>query len=173
VRSAEIDFDFSVSPLLFDPSAAGSGPAQVFDAEGRLNLSFGKPVTASSRIHEWTADKAVDGDIASYWEGAARAWPGTIHVDLQNSAKITTVVIKLNPARLWSKRTQRIEVKVGDDGRNWSTAVPETEYTFDPAGNANTVSITLDATARYVQLVFTANSGATNGQVAEFEVYGE
>jgi hypothetical protein len=74
---------------------------------------------------------------------------------------------------MWAKRTQRIEVKTGSDGQNWTTLVPEADYLFDPAENANTVVIQAEASARYVQLVFTANSGATNGQVAEFEIYGE
>ena len=173
VREAGIKFDFSVSPLLLQPSGGAAQTAEAFDPAGRKNLALGKPVVASSRIDVWTANKAVDGDVASYWEGAAKAWPGTIHVDLQSSVKITTVVIKLNPQRMWAKRTQRVEVKTGNDGQNWTTAVLEADYLFDPLVNANTVVIPLDATARYVQLVFTANSGGTNGQVAEFEVYGE
>ena len=172
VRAANIRFDFSVSPLLFEATAA-TEVAQAFDPAGRKNLALGKPVVASSRIDVWIASKAVDGDVSSYWEGAARAWPGSIHVDLANPVKITTLVIKLNPQRMWAKRTQRIEVKSGSDGVNWTTVVPEADYLFDPADNANTVAIPVDITARYVQLVFTANSGATNGQVAELEVYGE
>jgi hypothetical protein len=173
VRAANISFDFSVSPLLFEPTGGGAQTVQAFDPAGRRNLALGKPVVASSRIDVWTANKAVDGDVSSYWEGAARAWPGTIHVDLGSAAAITTVVIKLNPQRMWSKRTQRFEVKTGSDGQNWTTAVPEADYLFDPADNANTVVIPVSATTRYVQLVFTSNTGGTNGQVAEFEVYGE
>jgi hypothetical protein len=172
VRAAGISFDFSVSPLLFEPTG-GSGTVMAFDPAGRKNLALGKPVTASSRIDVYTANKAVDGDVASYWEGAARAWPGTLQVDLQSTTRITMVVIKLNPQRMWAKRTQRIEVKTGSDGQNWTTAAPEADYLFDPVANANTVVIPLNVNARYVQLVFTANSGGTNGQAAEFEVYGE
>ncbi|MCL2880927.1 MAG: discoidin domain-containing protein [Treponema sp.] len=172
VRAAGIHFDFSVSPLLLETSP-GAGTVAAFDPAGKKNLALGKPATASSRIDVWTAGKAVDGDTSSYWEGAARAWPGTLQVDLQSQVKISTVVIKLNPQRMWAKRTQRVEVKTSGDNQNWITAAPEADYTFDPAANANTAVIPVDVTARYVQLVFTANSGATNGQVAEFEVYGE
>jgi hypothetical protein len=174
VRAANIKFDFSVSPLLLEPTgaAAGNQPA-AFDPAGRKNLALGKPVVASSKIDVWTANKAVDGDVATYWEGAAKAYPGSIQVDLTAPQKITAVVIKLNPQRMWSKRTQRIEVKISGDGQNFTTAAAETEYLFDPAANANTAVIPVSAAARYVQLVFTANSGGTNGQAAEFEVYGE
>jgi hypothetical protein len=74
---------------------------------------------------------------------------------------------------MWSRRTQRIEVKTGSDGINWTTVVPEADYIFDPVENTNTVVIPVNLTARYVQLEFIANSGATNGQVAELEIYGE
>ena len=172
VRTAGIKFDFSASPLLMNPSDADE-VVQVFDPAGRKNFALGKPVVASTKIDVWVAEKAVDGDVSSYWEGAARAWPGTLHVDLIRPEKIKVLVIKLNPQRMWAKRTQRIEVKTGDDGIDWKTAVKATDYVFDPAANANTVVIPLNVTTRYVQLSFTANSEATNGQVAELEIYGE
>ena len=172
VRAANISFDFSVSPLLFTPTT-GAQVSAVFDPAGRRNLALGKPIVASSRIDVYTANRANDGDLSSYWEGGARAWPGTLQVDLGSQEKIKTIVIKLNPHRMWAKRTQRIEVKVGADAQNLVTAVPERDYVFDPVENSNTVVISLDVTTRFVQLVFTANSGATNGQVAEFEIYGE
>lgn len=172
MRDAGIKYDFSVSPLLLKASS-DTQELVVFDPEGRENLARGKPVVASSTIDVWIANKAVDGDVSSYWEGAANAWPGTLHVDLISPAQLTTVVLKLNPQRMWGARTQRIGVNTSDDGQTWTTAAPETEYQFDPAANANTVVIPVNVNARYVQLVVTANSGATNGQVAEFEVYGE
>jgi len=173
VSAANINYDFSNSPLLHVPSSGAAQPAAAFDPAGRKNLALGKPVVASSRIDVWIATKSVDGDTSSYWEGGANAWPGTLQVDLVTSEKIKTIVIKLNPQRMWSKRTQRFEVKIGNDGSTWTTAVPEADYVFDPAANANTVVIPVDVTARFVQLSFSANTGATNGQVAEFEVYGE
>jgi len=172
VRAADIKFDFSVSPLLKQPST-GSQTVQVFDPAGRTNLALNKPAVASSRIDVYTANKATDGDVSSYWEGAARDWPGTLQVDLIDSSKINTIVIKLNPQRMWSKRTQRIEVKTSNNTENWTTAVPQADYVFDPETNANTIVIPINVTTQYVQLVFTANSGGTNGQVAELEIYGD
>jgi len=170
VKAAGIKYDLSVKPLLLKPTA-NTKTVQGFDPGGRQNLALGKPVVASSVIDVYTATKAVDGDVSSYWEGAANAWPGTIHVDLVNPTKISTVVIKLNPQRMWGKRTQRIEVKTGNNGTSWSTAVRATDYVFDPETNANTVAIPVNVTTRYVQLVFTANTDANNGQAAEIEIY--
>jgi hypothetical protein len=172
VRTAGIKFDFSVSPLLMNASDSGQ-KIQAFDPAGRKNLAFGKPAVASSKIDVYTANKAVDGDVSSYWEGAARSFPGTLHVDLINPEKITTIVVKLNPQKMWGKRTQRIEIKTGNDGEKWTVTVPEKDYIFDPETNANTAVIPVNVTTRYVQLVFTANTGATNGQMAELEIYGE
>jgi len=173
MRDAGFRYDFSVSPLLFTAGEDNTQTVQVFDPAGRQNLALGKPAVASSRIDVYTPNRATDGDTATYWEGAARAWPGTIQVDLVSQTKISTLVIKLNPQRMWSQRTQRFEVRYGNDGENWTTAVSESDYVFDPATNANTVVIPVDITAQYIQLVFTANTGATNGQVAELEVYAD
>ncbi|MEV0159762.1 CARDB domain-containing protein, partial [Nonomuraea fuscirosea] len=53
----------------------------------------------------------------------------------------------------------------------YTTLVPSTTYTFDPA-TGNTVTIPLTATAADVRLQFTANTGAPGGQVAEFQISG-
>jgi hypothetical protein len=174
VRTAGIRYDFSVSPLLAKPTAgAQTQTVQVFDPAGRKNLALGKPVTASSKIDVWTAPKAADGDLATYWEGGANQYPGTIAVDLAIPAQVSTVVLKLNPMKIWGKRTQKIEVKVSDNGSDYTTLVAAADYVFDPLTNGNVVAIPLSVKTRYIQLVYTANNAATNGQLAEFEVYGE
>ena len=171
VRMVVPEYDLSVRPMLLKPSEATEA-VSVFDPAGKKNLALGKPVVASSRIDVYAATRSVDGDVNSYWEGGARAYPGTLQVDLGSQEALGTIVIKLNPNRMWAKRTQAIEVKVSNDGAAWTTAVQPKEYIFDPTANSNSVVITLNAETRHVQLVFTANSGATNGQVAEFEIYG-
>jgi len=173
MQNAAFNYDLSVKPLLLDPSGAAAPIIEAYDPQGRPNLALRKPVTASSFIDVYIANRAVDGNTATYWEGGARALPGTLQVDLQEMTKVKTLVIKLNPHRMWSARTQRIEVKISGDGGNWITAVREADYVFDPDLNANSAAILLDTTTRYIQLVFTSNSGAANGQAAELEVYGD
>jgi hypothetical protein len=174
-RETGIRFDFSVSPLLREAGGTSSQTSapQVFDSAGKRNLALGKPVVVSSRIYDFTGAKAVDGDISSYWEGAVDKYPNTATVDVGSSVQLTTAVLKLNPQRIWGKRTQRIEVQVSDDGNNFKNLVPETDYVFDPASNANTIAIPLNTKARYVRFIVTANSGAKAGQIAELEIYGE
>jgi len=72
---------------------------------------------------------------------------------------------------IWGKRTQTLAVQISDDGENFTPLAREKQYTFDP-DTGNEVQILFDDTqARYVELVFTENSGAGGGQVAEFEIY--
>ncbi|CAM5602158.1 hypothetical protein SALBM135S_04898 [Streptomyces alboniger] len=53
-----------------------------------------------------------------------------------------------------------------------SPPVAAKEYSFSPSGNQNTVTIPVSGKAADVRLRFTANSGSTAGQVAEFQVLG-
>jgi hypothetical protein len=173
-RSAGIDYDFSIHPILRDANeSAQKEIAQVFDPDGRRNLALGRPVVTSSRIYDFTGAKAVDGDMASYWEGASDKYPADFTIDLVSAVKLSTVVVKLNPQRIWGKRTQTIEVLVGNDSETFTRLTPPTAYVFDPSVNGNAVAIPLNTQARYIRLIFTANTGAKSGQIAEFEVYGE
>lgn len=136
------------------------------------NLALGKTVTANGYTQTYVASNATDGNVNTYWEGAANAYPNTITVDLGSSQTVDSVVLKLNPAAVWATRTQTLSVLSSTDNSTYSTLVASSTYTFNPS-SANTVTITFaSTTARYVRLNFTANSGATGGQVAEFEVYG-
>ncbi|MDR0784454.1 MAG: discoidin domain-containing protein [Treponema sp.] len=173
-RSMGIDYDFSARPVLRD--AGESAPteiAAVFDPAGRRNLALGRPVVTSSRIYDFTGAKAVDGDLSSYWEGASDKWPADFTVDLVSAVKLSAAVVKLNPQRIWGKRSQTIEVLISSDNETFTSLVPPTAYVFDPSANGNAIAVPLDAQARYVRFVFTANTGAKSGQIAEFEVYGE
>jgi hypothetical protein len=173
-RSAGIGYDFSIHPILRDTNeSAQKEIAQVFDPDGRRNLALGRPVVTSSRIYDFTGAKAVDGDLASYWEGASDKYPADFTIDLVSVVKLSTMVVKLNPQRIWGKRTQTIEVLVGNDSETFTRLTPPTAYVFDPSANGNAVAIPLNTQARYIRLIFTANTGAKSGQIAEFEVYGE
>ncbi|MDR0644592.1 MAG: discoidin domain-containing protein [Treponema sp.] len=173
-RSVGIDYDFSVHPILRDARESSQKEiATVFDPGGKKNLALGRPVVVSSRIYDFTGQKAVDGDLSSYWEGASDKYPADFTVDLISSVKLSIAVVKLNPQRIWGKRSQTIEVLVSNDNETFTTLVPTTDYVFDPSANGNTIAIPLDTQARYIRLIFTANTGAKSGQIAEFEVYGE
>jgi hypothetical protein len=137
------------------------------------NLAVGKPISASSVIHTYVAENANDNNTSTYWEGAAGSYPNTLTLKLGANADVDRVVIKLNPDTGWSKRTQNIQVLGrAQDASGLTSLVPAKDYVFDPASGGNSVTIPVGARAADVQLKFTSNTGATAGQVAEFQVVG-
>ncbi|MCW2919218.1 MAG: hypothetical protein JWN52_7286 [Actinomycetia bacterium] len=139
---------------------------------GGTNLAAGKPITASSQIFNFAPQNANDNSVTTYWEAAANSYPDTLTVNLGAKADVSSVVVKLNPDGSWATRTQTIEVlSRPNHSGSFTSLVAAKAYTFNPA-SGNTVTIPVTATAADVQLKFTTNSGATGGQVAEFQVIG-
>lgn len=138
------------------------------------NVALKKKVEDNGFTDVYRAERAVDGftDGSSYWEGT-KDYPNTLTVDLEAPTMIHTVRVALNPMPIWGKRSQKISVKISDDGVNFTELVRLKEYTFDP-DYGNEVQIPFDEVeTRFVQLEFTANTGAGGGQAAEFEVYSK
>ena len=137
------------------------------------NIALGKTAKSNNHIYEFTADKAVDGDVNTYYEGAAKAYPNDIWVDLGAQKTIHGIQVKLNPKRIWSERVQSFEILTSDDGSTFTSTVASADYSFSPTGNENSVKVAFEAKAQFVKVSFTANSESTGGQAAELEVYGE
>ncbi|MFE9405085.1 discoidin domain-containing protein [Streptomyces sp. NPDC006530] len=136
------------------------------------NLAVGKAITASSSTFTFVAANANDNDTATYWESAPGGYPSTLTVKLGANADTNTVVLKLNPDSAWGRRTQNIEVLGREQSASGFTSlVAARDYTFDPS-SGNTVGIPVAARVADVQLKFTSNTGATGGQIAEFQVVG-
>lgn len=172
-KEAKFNIDFAVRPVLSEVSKADESVSKVYDAAGRKNLALGAPVVVNNKIYDFVGSKACDGDLNTYWEGAANKYPGTLQVDVINSQNLDIAVLKLNPQKIWGKRVQTIEIQTSDNGTDFTTLVAPTDYEFNPITNSNTVVIKINVKTRYVKFIFTKNSGATAGQVAEIEVYGE
>ncbi|CAL9372930.1 hypothetical protein SUDANB150_00889 [Streptomyces sp. enrichment culture] len=140
---------------------------------GGSNLSVGKPISASSYIHTYVAENANDNSTSTYWEGAAGSYPNTLTLKLGANADVDSVVLKLNPDTSWSKRTQNVQVLGrAQDASGFTSLVDAKDYVFDPASGGNSVTIPVGERTADVQLKFTSNTGATAGQVAEFQVIG-
>ncbi|MGX1116146.1 hypothetical protein RKD37_001509 [Streptomyces ambofaciens] len=137
------------------------------------NLSVGKPISASSFIHTYVAQNANDNSTSTYWEGAAGSYPNTLTLKLGANADVDRVVLKLNPDTGWSRRTQNIQVLGrAQDASGFTSLVAAKDYSFDPASGGNSVTVPVGARAADVQLKFASNTGATAGQIAEFQVIG-
>ncbi len=155
-------------------AVAGAPPGSAAPAGSPgANLALDKPVTASSHTQLYRAENANDGNVLTYWEGAPRSYPNLLTVDLGNTLTVRSLIIRLNPDPIWSKRTQTFALLGSVDGVDYVVVADSAMYTFDPAtGNTAVVNFPA-AEVRYLRLVFTANTGATGGQVGELEVYSE
>jgi hypothetical protein len=135
------------------------------------NVARGRPASASSEVNgTQAAATATDGDANTYWESANNAFPQWLQVDLGSAYTVGRVSLKLPPSSSWPTRTQTLSVQTSTNGSSFSTAVASATYTF--TSPANVVNITVpSASARYVRVNITANSGWPAGQLSELEVY--
>ncbi|WP_455569624.1 discoidin domain-containing protein [Streptomyces roseolus] len=136
------------------------------------NLAVGKAISASSTVHGFVAANANDNNTGTYWEGAGGSYPNTLTVKLGANADLDRLVLKLNPDTAWGARNQTVEVLGREqNATGFTSLVAAKSYAFDPAGG-NTVTVPVTARVADVQLRFTANSGSSAGQLAEFQVMG-
>ncbi|WP_326557673.1 CARDB domain-containing protein [Micromonospora sp. NBC_01796] len=137
---------------------------------GCTNVALGKTMTATGSTFSFTPEKANDGSLTSYWEGAA-GYPQSLTAVLGANHVITSVNVKLNPDPAWGTRTQNFQILGRDQAATtYTNLVSAANYQF-VQGN-NVVSVPVGATTADVQLRFNSNTGAPSGQVAEFEVCG-
>ena len=135
------------------------------------NLALGQPTSASGFTQTYVPANAVDGNSSSYWESTDNAFPQWIQVDLGATKSFSRIVIDLPPSTSWGTRTQTLSILGSNDGSTFSTIAGSAGYTFDPS-TGNTVTITFPAaSARYVRLNFTANTGWPAGQASELQIW--
>ena len=147
-------------------------PWMPFTEATSSNLALGRTITCNNYTQTYVAANANDGNNTTYWEGAANSYPNTLTVDLGSAQTFNNVVVQLNPSTSWGTSNQTFSVLGSNDGSTYTTIVGSTGYTFNPSTNSNAVSITFSSVSyRYVQLSFTANTGSTGGQVAEFQIF--
>ncbi len=137
------------------------------------NIALDGKVTVNSFVQSFTARKANDGKVAgpSYWE--SEGFPGELTLDLEKEATIHGLRLRLNPDSVWGKREQAFEVAISSDGENYEILYESASYTFTP-DEGNEVILEFDPVAtQYIRLVFSENTGAGGGQLAEIEVFEE
>ncbi|MEU3252329.1 CARDB domain-containing protein [Streptomyces sp. NPDC006997] len=166
---------FLVALLISGLIALGLLPVSAQAADARAdavtNVALGRPATAGGALGGYPAGNVSDGSQQSYWEGPTGAFPQWVQIDLGAETDVDRVVLKL-PAS-WEARTQTLGILGSADGNAFGTLAAATARTFTPA-QANTVTIALDgASARYVRVQITTNTGWNAAQLAELEVYGE
>lgn len=135
------------------------------------NLALGKKIIANNYTQVYVGKNANDGDVKTYWEGAADSYPNTLVVDLEAQTAVKSVRIKLNPNNMWERRKQTLSIQGSLDNQNYTELSATADYLFDPvSGNAVIIDFN-PSSIRYLKLEFTGNTAATGGQAAEVELY--
>ncbi|MFD4476913.1 CARDB domain-containing protein [Streptomyces sp. NPDC058471] len=149
----------------------GSGAATARPAAEPVNLALNKPIEASSSTQNYFATNANDNSTSTYWESSGH--PSTLTVKLGANADLASVVVKLNPDAAWSTRTQSIEVLGREQAaQGFKSVKARADYSFNPSGNQNSVTIPVSGRYADVQLKIFSNSSGYGAQAAEFQVMG-
>lgn len=138
-----------------------------------VNIALDADIEATSFTQSYTARKANDGDTsgASYWEGEADTYPCGLILDFEGMVNPHAIRLQLNPATVWGKRMQSFYIEYSTDGETYETLFEEDSYTFDP-DFGNEVVLEFEAKElQYLRIMFTDNTGASAGQLAEISVY--
>ncbi|WP_112489550.1 CARDB domain-containing protein [Streptomyces bacillaris] len=156
--------------LIAGLASVGLLPVQAGAAEP-ADLARGKSVTASGSHGGYPVANANDGQVNTYWE--SNGHPATLTVKLGADADLHSVVVKLNPDPVWATRTQEFQV-LGrtQSGTGFTSLKVRAGHVFNPATNANTVTVPVSGRAADVQLQFFSNTEAPGAQVAEIQVFG-
>ncbi|MGB3439002.1 MAG: CARDB domain-containing protein [Actinophytocola sp.] len=154
-------------------ASAASGPQEnSVTAQPRpvalADVPLTSTISASSALPAYPVANAVDGNQDTYWESDNNAFPQWIQADLGSTKALSRVVLKL-PAN-WESRTQTLVVRGSTNGTSFTDLVGSAGRLFSPS--ANTVTIPVTASTRYVRLHITANTQWPAAQLSEFEVYG-
>ncbi|WP_234343317.1 choice-of-anchor D domain-containing protein [Streptomyces sp. NRRL F-5123] len=140
--------------------------------DSSTDIAAGRPATASSVNGTFAAGNVTDADASTYWESANGSFPQWVQVDLGQATGIGKVTLKLPPSTAWATRSETLSVQGSTDGSSFSTLSASAARTFDPSANNNTVDITFPAaTARYVRINVTANSGWSAAQLSALQVF--
>jgi hypothetical protein len=135
------------------------------------NLALSRPIVSSSTEFTYAATNAVDGSLTTYWEGAGGQYPGNLTVTLASASQLSAVTVELNPDPAWGNRTQTFSIEGRTGTGAFTTLASSAARSFSPS-TGNTVTVPVSGTATDIRLVFTGNTGAGNGQVAELQVFG-
>lgn len=104
-------------------------------------------------------------------DSKGNAYPNELTVTFEETHTIHAIRVALNPQNIWGKRTQTFAVLIMDENGEQQTLIPESAYEFDPDRGNEVILEFETAAVTSVTLEFTANTGASGGQVAEFEIF--
>ncbi|WP_313661807.1 discoidin domain-containing protein [Cellulosimicrobium cellulans] len=140
------------------PLVAAAAP--VATAAEPVNLSQGKPATASSVQGDYAAARAVDGDLNTRWgsEFAEGQW---LQVDLGQISTLSSVALSWEGAY-----GKGFRIEASDDGTTWRTLRTVTD------GTGGQQTLPVSGTGRYVRLLGTERGTGYGYSLWELQVFG-
>ena len=140
---------------------------------GTITVGSGFTVTPDLQFPCGASLDAADGNTGSYWESQdGDRFPQTLTANPGAAQPEGSITLTLPPNR--GTRVESLSVLGSTAGVNYTTLVPEADYTFEPSVADNSVTIQLPAGTdeQYLQLNITNNTGWIAAQISEFEIYG-
>lgn len=139
---------------------------KVKEAPAALETGIGATAAANGQTQSYGGANAADGNVNTYWEGAGSG-QDELTLTVSEPASPSSLILHLNPAAIWGKRTQTFSVLGSADGAAFTEVVPSQDYEFNPE-TGNSVTVTLPGESLLaVKIIFTKNTGASGAQVAE------
>ncbi len=139
---------------------------KVKEAPAALETGIGATAAANGQTQSYGGANAADGNVNTYWEGAGSG-QDELTLTVSEPASPASLILHLNPAAIWGKRTQTFSVLSSADGSAFTEVVPSQDYDFNPE-TGNSVTVTLPGESLLaVKIIFTKNTGASGAQVAE------
>jgi hypothetical protein len=137
------------------PHYAPAMPSKKGDFTGWMLLSYKKPVTASSaKSIEFSAEKAIDENVKTFWLADANDDKQWLTVDLQKPAAVYAVQINYSDykANLYGRvpnLSHRYTVEGSVDGKNWTMLINKKDSFSDNPNDY--VELESPATVRYIR----------------------
>lgn len=141
---------------------------------GWMLLSYGKPVTASSTMGEFTPDRVTDEDVKTFWVAKDNGPGQWLEVDLENVGTIRA--IQINYADYKSDLYGRVPglyqqyvVESSRDGKTWSVLHDRSKVKLDTPDDY--VELPRPVEARYVRFR-SLHVPTPNLAISEFRIFG-
>ena len=144
-----------------------------YDATKELtNLAIGKPATASYVDWGRSPANAIDGSVATYWDGGKMdSSPQWMMVDLGDVCEITEIKATTY-YNAGDGRYYFYYIEASEDGKEW-TKIADREETYGTEAAFKGESYTFDnLKTRYIRVTETKNSVNNVAHMQELEIWG-
>lgn len=142
-------------------------PEEEFDT--LENIAKNGNAEASSFSGDSTADKAVDGDLSTWWCAENGNIPQWVSVDLKETKAFNNIKLYMYGGTASVSYT----IEGSDDKTNWTPVYTGVEETPEgPAGSSGLLDVSAEGSYRYLKITFTEIDGNWPTLV-EMEVYDD